>query len=89
MPRTATLGWIHAANGHGAGAPQILMLHRWIGTTTAVWAVGTVVFSESDERRGVRSLWFRAALFLGALLVAVAGHFGGMLVHGDDFLSGR
>jgi uncharacterized membrane protein len=84
----ASLGWIHAANGHGAGAPQILMLHRWIGTTAAIWAVGTVFLSEWDERHGVRSLWFRASLFLGALLIAVEGHLGGVLVHGDDFLSG-
>src|SRR4029077_856819 len=83
---TASLGWIHAANGHGAGTPQILILHRWIGTTAAAWCVGTVLLSEGDDGRGVRSLWFRASLFVGALLVAVEGHFGGMLVHGDDFL---
>jgi mono/diheme cytochrome c family protein/uncharacterized membrane protein len=85
----APLGWIHAANGHGAGAPQLLGLHRWIGTAAAAWAVGTVLVSEWDERRGLRSLWFRVWLFVGALLVAVEGHIGGMLVHGDDFLSGR
>jgi len=84
----ALLGWIHAANGHGAGAPQILSLHRWIGTTAAAWAVGTVLLSERDERRGVRSIWFRVSLFLEAILIAVEGHFGGMLVHGDNFLNG-
>jgi uncharacterized membrane protein len=83
----ASLGWIHAANGHGVGALHILGLHRWIGTAVAAWAVGTAFFSEREERRGVRSQWFRAWLFVGALLVAVEGHFGGMLVHGDDFLS--
>jgi uncharacterized membrane protein len=85
---TASLGWIHAANGHGAGSPQLLRLHRWIGTAGATWAVGTVLVSEWDERRGVRSFWFRVWLFVGALLVAVEGHIGGMLVHGDDFLNG-
>jgi uncharacterized membrane protein/mono/diheme cytochrome c family protein len=85
---TASLGWIHAANGHGAGATQLLALHRWIGTAAATWAVGTALVSEWDERRGVRSHWFRVWLFVGALLVAVEGHMGGMLVHGDDFLSG-
>jgi uncharacterized membrane protein len=85
---TASLGWIHAANGHGAGATQLLGLHRWIGTAAATWAVGTVLVSEWDERRGVRSLWFRVWLFVGAFLIAVEGHVGGMLVHGEDFLSG-
>jgi uncharacterized membrane protein/mono/diheme cytochrome c family protein len=84
---TASLGWIHAANGHGLGATEILSLHRWIGTTAAAWSVGTVLVSERDERRGVRSLWFRVWLFLAALVVAAAGHFGGMLVHGVDFLN--
>jgi mono/diheme cytochrome c family protein/uncharacterized membrane protein len=84
----ATLGWIHAGNGHGAGSLRILGLHRWIGTTAAAWAVCTAFFSEREKRRCIRSQWFRAWLFVGAILVAVVGHFGGMLVHGDDFLSG-
>ena len=50
--------------------------------------LGTALFSEWEEQRGVRSQWFRACLFCGALLVAVEGHLGGMLVHGEDFLSG-
>src|SRR5207237_1846595 len=49
---TASLGWIHASNGFGAGVPQILFLHRWIGTAAAAWAIGTLLFSEWEERRG-------------------------------------
>lgn len=85
---SAMLGWTHAANGYGAAAPQNLNLHRWIGTTAAVWSVGIVLLSECDEGRGVRTLWFRVSLFVGAILVAVGGHLGGMLVHGDNFLNG-
>ena len=84
----ASLGWIHAANGHGAGSLQTLRLHRWIGTAAATWAVGTALFSEWEERRSARSQWFRAWLYMGAFLVAIEGHLGGILVHGDDFLSG-
>jgi mono/diheme cytochrome c family protein len=86
---TASLGWIHASNGYGVGSPETLFLHRWFGTGAAAWALGTAIFSEWDERRGARSQWVRGWLFCGALLVAIEGHFGGMLVHGDDFLSGR
>src|SRR5437588_348052 len=71
-----------------AGAPGLLFLHRWIGTSAAILSVGAALLSEWDERRQARSPWFRAWLFCAALLVAVEGHFGGMLVHGDDFLSG-
>jgi uncharacterized membrane protein/mono/diheme cytochrome c family protein len=84
----AALGWVHAGNGHGAGALHVLRIHRWIGTTAAAWAVGTAFISEWEERRGARSQWFRGWLLVGAILVAVEGHFGGMLVHGDNFLSG-
>jgi uncharacterized membrane protein/mono/diheme cytochrome c family protein len=85
---TALLGWIHAANGNGSHESQILSLHRWIGTSAAAWAVGTIVLSEWDQRHGTRSLWFRIWLFLGAVLVATAGYFGGTLVHGESFLLG-
>jgi uncharacterized membrane protein/mono/diheme cytochrome c family protein len=85
----AALGWLHAWAGNGAGAPAVLGLHRWLGTATAVWAVGTVLLSEWDEWRGTRSPWFRLSLLVGALLVGAAAHFGGVLVHGDDFLTFR
>ena len=65
--------------------PQILGLHRWTGTATALWSLGTVLLGEWDERRGVRSRWFRICLFIGALLVGVSGHLGGVLVHGEDY----
>jgi mono/diheme cytochrome c family protein/uncharacterized membrane protein len=83
----AALGWLHAANGHGAGMPQILGMHRWVGTAAAVWSLGIVLLGEWDERRGVRSLWFRVFLFIGALLVGASGHLGGVLVHGEDFFT--
>ena len=81
----AALGWLHAGSGYGA--PVGLTLHRWLGTAAAVGALGTALLSEWDERRGTRSPWFRASLFVGALLVGAAAHFGGTLVHGEDFLA--
>jgi hypothetical protein len=83
----AALGWLHAANGYGAGMAAVLGLHRWFGTAAATWAVVTALHSEWEVRWGRRSQWFRASLLLGAVLVGVAGHFGGVLVHGGDFFS--
>jgi len=74
----ATLGWLHAWGGS-------LWLHRWLGTAAGAWAVVTALQSELEARRGRRSPWFRVSVVLGALLVGAAGHFGGILVHGDDF----
>ncbi|HEY7427347.1 MAG TPA: hypothetical protein VH682_24145 [Gemmataceae bacterium] len=82
----AGLGWIHAANGYGAGS-AVLPWHRWLGVATAAGAVVLVVLSAIDVHRGSRSVWFRLALLGESVLVAVTGHLGGALVHGVDFLS--
>jgi hypothetical protein len=83
----AALGWLHASGGYGAGSPSGLALHRWIGTTGAVWAVGVALLSLRDARHGVRSQGFRIVLLVGAVLVGLAGHLGGTLVHGEDFFN--
>ncbi len=82
----AALGWLLAdVAGYGIGSPQLLALHRWLGTATAAWTVGVALLSERDVSRGRRSWTFRAALWLGAGLIAAAAHLGGSLVHGPDF----
>jgi hypothetical protein len=73
--------------GTNAGVWSVLRLHRWIGTTVGVWAVGLALLSALDARRERRSPLFRIFLWIGALLVGAAGHFGGLLVHGDDFFN--
>jgi uncharacterized membrane protein len=85
---TVALGWLHALGGHGVGSPGLLGFHRWLGTAAGLWVVATGVWSERDSRRGVRSWHVRLMLFAGALLVALTAHFGGMLVHGEDFFNG-
>jgi hypothetical protein len=85
---SAALGWLHAVNGYGIGMPHVLELHRWIGTFTGLWSIGTMILCEWDQRRGRRSQWFRGSLFIAAALVAASGHFGGILVHGENFFGG-
>lgn len=80
----AALGWVFAGTGHGAGQSVTLSLHRWLGTSAAAWAVVTAAVSVREQRTGVRTWWFRACLTAGAVLVAAAAHFGGVLVHGTN-----
>jgi mono/diheme cytochrome c family protein/uncharacterized membrane protein len=81
-----TLGWLHAdVGGYGAGSPQILAQHRWLGTAAGLWAVGVALLSEVESRRGRRSRLFRLLLCAGALLAGAAAHLGGTLVHGETF----
>jgi mono/diheme cytochrome c family protein/uncharacterized membrane protein len=84
---TVALGWLYALAGHGAGSPKLLALHRWLGTATGLWMIATVLFSEWDVRRGVRSWRVRLMMFAGVLLVTLTAHFGGVLVHGEDFFN--
>ena len=82
---SAVLGWLHAASGYGLDSPSILTWHLRCGTATAVVSAILAVLSVIEQRRGVRSWWFRLLLLLVALLVAVAGYLGGRLAYGDDF----
>ena len=82
---TVALGWFHAAAGNGVGSPQLLLLHRWLGTVAGAWVIGTAGCAEWDARRGFRSRGVRAALAVGITLVAAAAHIGGLMAHGRDF----
>ncbi len=82
---TAILGWLHAAAGNGVTSPQLLMAHRWVGTTTAIWLVVAAMCVEADARRGVRRRVVSLVLLAGALLTALTAHLGGLLAHGADF----
>ncbi len=44
----AVLGWVHAGNDYGAGMPLALSWHRWLGTSTALWAIGTAWLADRD-----------------------------------------
>ena len=78
----ATLGWFFA--GFCLVDEEWLMTtHRWLGTSTSVWALLVLVLCERAYRSGERQA-FRLALFPGAALVATTGFFGGALLYGLD-----
>jgi len=84
----ALLGWLHAAfSSYAASASPTLALHRWIGTTAGVLAIGVAALSEGDACRGARSRLFQITLLIGSLLVSVAGHLGGTLVYGKSYFN--
>ena len=82
---SAGAGWILASSRIVEASPD-LEWHRWLGSAAAVAAIGAAL-ATADMDRPPRRLWlYRIALFWAAALVAVAGHFGAVLVWGANFL---
>ena len=82
---SASAGWLLASSRIVEASPA-LELHRWLGLAGAVAAVAAAL-ATGEMDRPPRRLWFyRIALFWAAALVAVAGHFGAVLVWGAGFL---
>src|SRR5260221_2067233 len=75
----AVAGWLLASSRIVEASPG-LEWHRWLGLAAAVAAVAAAL-ATSETAPPPRRLWFyRIALFWAAALVAVAGHFGAVLV---------
>jgi uncharacterized membrane protein len=83
---TAIAGWGMTSAPFVDPGP-LLEWHRWLGVSGATAAIGAAVASARlDAGRGRPAFVYRAALFGAAALIGVAGHLGGSLVWGADFL---
>ena len=78
----ATAGWCAHEAGQGATQPDLVERHEWSGIAAAFLAAGTWI----ALRRGIRSRRVVAFVLLTAVIVSLAGHWGGVLTWGDDFL---
>ena len=82
----AIAGWL-LASSPGLAAMSSLEWHRWLGTIAAVAVSGAALATAGAGGRSPFALWvYRITLFWAAVLVAVTGHLGGLLVWGADFL---
>jgi len=61
-----------------------MMTHRWLGTSTDVLAVVTLLLGEASRRPGEQRArrWFGVLLIVVALMVLAAGFVGGAMVYG-------
>ena len=67
---------------------RTLALHKWLGITTAVFAIGAAIIAlrrQLGDTAGLTKI-YRALVLPGAALVSLTGHYGGMAVHGADYL---
>ena len=77
------MGWALA----GSKPPKELMeTHRWAGVWTTVVAAGAMflVFKARSSQGWIIQA-ARGSLFLGLILVSLTGHWGGVLVYGEDW----
>lgn len=86
----AAFGWMNAdTRGVAADLQSTLAIHRWTGIAVAGLAV-VLLLTHIGARSG-RSLpairFHRFLLFISAATVMVAGHFGGTLVYGPEYLN--
>ena len=83
----AALGWALASTmSVEEELRDTLFWHRWLGTSVAVWGLLACLFWHLQERSQstTRVLFYRIFLITGAVLVAISGHLGGLLVYGLD-----
>ena len=71
----------------GSELSGTLDIHRVTGVAASVLTVLSAGLAESASRGGEtwRVSFYRAVLFLSALAVAVAAHFGAVLTHGQNY----
>lgn len=68
-------------------AGALLQWHRWFGTIGALaCAIAACVTPRIEGRLSRRTHVYRLSLFAAAVLIAAAGHLGGLLVWGPRFL---
>jgi uncharacterized membrane protein len=77
------LGWMLVIYD-GYDKSVILTLHQYLGTATAIFAVGTAAVYWKFAREKPR-WWTTSLIILTAAMVAMTGHLGGTLVHGNLF----
>jgi len=85
----AYVGWVLGESASKTLEPE-LTWHRWVGVGTAALALLLLVVSEIRVRQKGPSPWtarMRWLLLLTAVAVSWAGHLGGILTYGEDYLS--
>jgi uncharacterized membrane protein len=81
----AAAGWL--AGEYGGMRQSEIALHRWFGVATAGATLLVTVAGEWFGRKGgpIPTWLFPGALVVLSVLVAVTGHFGGILVNDNPF----
>jgi uncharacterized membrane protein len=82
---TITLGFLLASSG--SYEDELLNFHKWLGWFTALICIWLVVFRQkkSTKSKGLSSFYY-PFLSINVVMMSLAGHYGGSLTHGEDYL---
>lgn len=83
----AALGYM-LAQGGGYGE-ELLGLHQWLGIATVVFAIGAYILylQRNKQENSTLDKAYVSTLSVMVLVLMGAGHFGGSLTHGSDYLT--
>ncbi|MEO0508531.1 MAG: DUF1592 domain-containing protein [Verrucomicrobiota bacterium] len=80
-----TAGYLLASSG--GYSEQLLSKHMWLGWATTflcVWLLAVRYWAKAKSS----IIWlYRPLLFVNVILLSLAGHYGGSLTHGSDYLT--
>ncbi|MFB2120093.1 DUF1549 domain-containing protein [Parapedobacter sp. 2B3] len=84
----ASCGWLLAWTGEYGG--DTFYAHQWSGTATAVLGAlaGLLLWAVVRKKRLAFIKAYQVTLLLSSVGVFLAGHYGGSLTHGQDYLLG-
>ena len=84
---TLFLGFLLGSTG--SYDDELLNSHKWLGWFTALVCVWMVVIREkkSISTPSKVSSFYKIFLFVNVVLLTLAGHYGGYLTHGEDYLT--
>ena len=76
---SAILGFMLASSGNYDD--ELLNLHKWLGWLTALVCIWLLYFKLKSKKT------YKVLLYTNVIFLLVAGHFGGQLTHGKDYLT--
>ncbi len=77
----AILGYFLSLNGEYGG--EILFWHQWLGISLAILTTLLYII----KRKKLKPMMLKLSMLLMLFLLTATGHYGGMLTHGEDYLT--
>jgi uncharacterized membrane protein len=84
---TIVLGFLLGSSG--SYDDDLLNTHKWLGWFTALTCIWLIVLRQKKSSKNTNevSSFYKTFLFSSVILLSLAGHYGGYLTHGEDYLT--